>query len=291
MKITLITTFSAQSTENKQIQEEARKLGHKLDILDLSRFSFFIKDHKLIVTGLTDARCDIVIIRGILTSIKPIVAVLWQLRQRGVKIFDNNLLSHQYSIDKVADLVKLSMAGFPVPNTAYARDFSEYPRMAKDIGFPLVVKSSRSGKGAHVFKLDTEKQLDELVKSLVSQGKEAKSYLLQEFIPYEHDLRILIIGERVFSMKRIPKEGEFRANFSLGGSVLSFKLGKAEEEIAIKALKTIDMSVGGVDMLIGPGGRKYILEVNHTPGFTGMEKAAGGNIAKIFIEHAIANAK
>ena len=37
--------------------------------------------------------------------------------------------------------------------------------------------------------------------------------------------------------------------------------------------------------------KRYILEVNHTAGFLGMEKATGENIGKIFVEHAIAQAR
>jgi glutathione synthase/RimK-type ligase-like ATP-grasp enzyme len=57
------------------------------------------------------------------------------------------------------------------------------------------------------------------------------------------------------------------------------------------ALTAIDMSVGGVDVLIAEGNKKYILEVNHTAGFVGMEKATGENIGRVFVEHAIANAR
>jgi glutathione synthase/RimK-type ligase-like ATP-grasp enzyme len=51
------------------------------------------------------------------------------------------------------------------------------------------------------------------------------------------------------------------------------------------------MSIGGVDILITGHNKRYILEVNHTAGFVGMEKATGENIAKIYLEHAIKEAK
>ncbi|BCX15038.1 MAG: hypothetical protein KatS3mg088_721 [Patescibacteria group bacterium] len=51
------------------------------------------------------------------------------------------------------------------------------------------------------------------------------------------------------------------------------------------------MSVGGVDILIGEDGSRYILEVNHTAGFVGMEKATGKNIGKIWLENAIVKCK
>jgi len=51
------------------------------------------------------------------------------------------------------------------------------------------------------------------------------------------------------------------------------------------------MTVGGVDILIDKNNKRYILEVNHTAGFVGMEKATNKNIGKLFIEHAIKEAR
>jgi glutathione synthase/RimK-type ligase-like ATP-grasp enzyme len=92
-------------------------------------------------------------------------------------------------------------------------------------------------------------------------------------------------------MRRIPGEGEFRANFSLGGSVELFDLDEAGKKMAMKALKAVGLSIGGVDMLITEDNKRYILEVNHTAGFIGMELATSTNIGKIWVEHAIASAK
>jgi glutathione synthase/RimK-type ligase-like ATP-grasp enzyme len=35
----------------------------------------------------------------------------------------------------------------------------------------------------------------------------------------------------------------------------------------------------------------FVLEVNHTPGFIGMEKATGKNIGRVYLDFAIKNAK
>ena len=155
----------------------------------------------------------------------------------------------------------------------------------------MVVKSTRSGKGAAIFKIDNKKSLLSLTADLEGDDKKAKSFLLQKFIAYKFDLRVLVIGKQVFTMRRIPAEGEFRANYSLGGKVEQFDLDDEGRELAIKALRTVDMSVGGIDILLAEDGKKYILEVNHTAGFVGMEKALDKNIGKVYVEHAIANAK
>jgi len=290
MNIALITTLP-NLTENERIGQEVKALNHRFKLIDLSTFSFNIKDTDVSVAGLEDLGFDLIIVRGIFNSIKPISVVVNSFRKKGIKVFDNNFIEHKYSIDKVTDLIKLAQDGIPVPATAYSRDFSKYSALAEDIGYPLIVKSTRSGKGASIFKIDSKSGLLSLTADLEGEDKKAKSYLLQKFIAYKFDLRVLVIGKQVFTMRRIPAKGEFRANYSLGGKVEQFDLGEEGRELAIKALKTVDMSVGGVDILLTKDGKKYVLEVNHTAGFVGMEKALGKNIGKVYVEHAIENAE
>lgn len=290
MKISLITTL-ASLIENKRIKEEVENLGHEFELINLVDFGFCVKNGVFTAKGLTNIEADLVIVRGIFNSLKPISTVIKNLRKKGVRVFDNNLASHQYSIDKITDLVKLSLAKIPVPNTCYTRNFAEFPELARQIGYPVVVKTTRMGKGAGVYKFEKEASLLGFVEDAKNEGKEAKSYLIQEFIPYKYDLRSLIIGEEVFTMRRIPAKGEFRANFSLGGEVEVFSLDEAGRDLAKKALAAIGMSVGGVDILMTEDDRRYILEVNHTAGFVGMEKATGKNIGKIYVEYAIEKAR
>lgn len=290
MKIALITTLPGL-IENKRIKTEIEKLGHDFNLIDLKDFNFQIIDGELKVGGLGNFNADLVIIRGVFNSIKAISLVVKSLREKGVKVFDNNFIEHRYSIDKLTDLIKLNLAGIKIPDMFYARDFSEFKSASKKLGYPVIVKSTRMGKGVGVFKIDDEKELDALLDELVNEGKEAKSYIMQEFIPYKYDLRCLIIGDRVFTMRRIPEKGEFRANFSLGGDVELFDLDERGKKFALKAMNAVNMDVAGVDVLIDKDDNRYILEVNHTAGFVGMEKATGENIGRIYVECAIENAK
>ena len=297
-KIALVTTLP-KLEENERIKEGVEKLGFSFSLIDMSEFGFEIKDGKLLVNAINkfvsveikDINAEIVIVRGIFLAIKTISVIINSLRERGIKIFDNNFLEHRYSIDKVTDLVKLSIANISVPDSYYSRDFNKYYELAKKLNYPFVLKSSRMGKGANVFLIKSEDELKSFIDEAESEGNSAKSFLLQEFIDYKFDLRVLVVGESVFTMRRIPKEGEFRANFSLGGDVERFELDEDGKSLAVEAMTAVGMSVGGVDILIDKNDKKYILEVNHTAGFVGMEKATGQNIGKVYVEHAINNAK
>src|SRR5688572_17775001 len=106
MKIKLLTNLGLV-TETIRLKEEASIMGHDLEIINLSNFSFHYKKGRLTVPGLTDLDADLIIVRGILSSARPVSYLVADLRSRGVKVFDNNYLNHEYSIDKVTDLIKL----------------------------------------------------------------------------------------------------------------------------------------------------------------------------------------
>lgn len=289
MKILLLTNFDA--IENERLETEARALGHEFTIFNPRGNNPSIENGRLIIQGITDKKVDLVIARGILLAIKEIAAILTHLRNTGTQVFDNNLLGLNYSINKVTDLMKLALADVPVPNTRHSHDYNHFVALASELKYPIIVKPTSTGKGVGVEKLKNENELFEFTGKSIKAEKPAKRFVLQEFIPYRLDLRLLIIGDDVFCMRRIPRPGDFRANFSLGGTVEIHKPSEETIALAKKALNAIGMSVGGVDILITPDNRQYVLEVNHNPGFQGMELATKENIAKIYLEHAIKSAK
>jgi RimK family alpha-L-glutamate ligase len=292
MKIKIVTTSPKSfDGEIQRTRQEAETLGHEFGILDLEDFSFNITDGKISCDWIERDIADVYILRGIMHSQKQISELINYLRKKGAKVFDNNFLEHKYSIDKSTDLIKLTLSGILVPDTFYTRNFEDFPEIGNKIGYPFVLKSGKAGKGQRVYKINSKQELLDMMEKFKLEEKEAKSFLLQEYIPYKYDLRCLVIGGKTFTMRRIPKEGDFRANFSLGGSVELFDLDERGKDLAIRALKAVGMGIGGVDILMDKNDRRYIIEVNHTAGFVGMERATGENIAKIYLDYAISNAR
>jgi RimK family alpha-L-glutamate ligase len=288
--IVLITT-RVPLEENKRIETEVRNLGYDFTMFDLTEFEYSVVGGKLFVPEFNGLKPDIVIVRGIFNAVKAIATFTKGLRKSGVRVFDNNFINHQYSINKIVDVMKLAQKGLPLPDTFHLHNFDKFLPSAQMIGYPVICKLARTGKGAGVYKFDNDTDLQNFINELQEKEIEPTSYMLQKFVDYKYDLRVLIIGGYLFCMRRVPGVGEFRANFSLGGSVELFELDEAGKKLARKALKAVGLSIGGVDMLITQDNKRYILEVNHTAGFIGMELATSTNIGKIWVEHAIANAK
>ena len=100
--------------------------------------------------------------------------------------------------------------------------------------------------------------------------------LLQTYIKTDHDVRVLVLGDKVFAaMRRDVLKGDFRSNASLGATTEYIELTDLEMETSIKVAELVKGDIVGVDLLPAKDREKekpYVLEANATPGFGGIEK-------------------
>ena len=140
--------------------------------------------------------------------------------------------------------------------------------------------SGSQGKG--IIKVDSHAQLEDLVDMLDT----GKPLIFQEFIAASSgkDLRVFVIGGRVVgAMMRVAAKGNFKANVHQGGTVKPVKISPQVEWLVLETVKIVGLDIAGVDLLIDKNTYK-ICEVNSSPGFEGLEKALGENIAiKMFL--------
>ena len=192
------------------------------------------------------------------------------------KLFAHQILA-QYQID--------------MPVTAFAHSPHDTSELIDIVGgAPLVMKLLEGTQGKGVVLGETQKAAESVIGAF--RGLRA-NFLVQEFIKEASgtDVRCLVIGGKVIAaMKRQAEEGEFRANVHQGGAVTATKISKAERAIAVKAAKVVGLGIAGVDILRSDNGPK-VLEINSSPGFQGIERATGLDIATTMIEFIEKNAK
>jgi ribosomal protein S6--L-glutamate ligase len=87
-------------------------------------------------------------------------------------------------------------------------------------------------------------------------------------------------------MRRKAKRGEFRSNLHRGGQGKPVRLDKAYVSTAVRAARIIGLEICGVDMLEAASGPK-VIELNSSPGFEGLERATGEDIAGAIVQHAL----
>ncbi len=285
--ILLITSNINLDKEPGRLLEEAQKQGFSLSSYDTHDFSFWANPNSLEILNFPKSKPDFVITKSIFNSLRQVIEIIKSIRAQNIPTFDNNLVSHGYSINKVTDLMVLAKSGLPIPRTFYSRHLDNYLVAADKLGYPVVVKPANTGRGNGVTKLNSPEELRTYLDNFLLPEAKKKTLIMQQFIPYQLDLRILIIGEQVFCMRRTPPAGDFRANFSIGGTVENFNPTPEIITLAKQAMSAIGLLVAGVDILVTKDGHMSILEVNHNPGFLGMEQATSKNIAKIYFDYAL----
>lgn len=188
------------------------------------------------------------------------------------------------SRDKLYSLQLLQQNGLDIPITGYANSPNDTENLIEMIGgAPLIVKLLEGTQGRGVVLAETTKAAESVINAMKTLHA---NLLVQEFIDEADgkDLRCFMINGRVSAaIQREAAPGEFRANLHQGGKADLIKLTAEEKDLAMKAVKTLNLDVAGVDIIRSERG-PLLLEVNSSPGLEGIETATGQDVASKMIE-------
>lgn len=234
------------------------------------------------------AAADVIAVRGMpgagaaaarLEEIVFRMDALGRLAARGVRIV-NSPRALEVAIDKYMTLAVIAAAGLPVPETRVVQGADAAEQAAMEIGTPCVLKPLFGSRGRGIELLATP-----LAAAAAAATGGPVAYL-QEFVPHEGwDVRILVVGERWFAIRRLAAAGEWRTNVSLGGLPEAFAPPADWVSLAFRAAAAVSAEVAGVDILPARDGRVLVLEVNAVPGWRGLETATGHDIAAAVARH------
>lgn len=199
------------------------------------------------------------------------------LQARGTQVI-NSPRCLEISIDKWLTLHRLAEAGLPVPATVacQTRDqaLDAFDRLDRDV----LVKPLFGGEGRGIIRLQDE---DLAWRTLSTLHQLGQVLYLQQFIEnFGYDIRVLLIGHQMYSIRRHAPLGSYRSNVSMGGSAAEHQLTEQERELALLAAKSVEGHVVGVDLLPARDGQTYVLEVNAVPGWRGLASCLQIDIAK-----------
>ncbi len=240
--------------------------------------SFFVKDEKVEIwhkgERLIPEEFDYAFVR-VRGNVPHTVSLLLQtLTHFGVKHNDVGNIQHTDSPEKVTQMIRLSLAGVPVPDSFIFNKFSfKYNKeaMVSWANYPCVLKTDGS-KGDMVWRVDSFEDLKKKKK-----GLQKEMMMVQEFIPNDFDMRIIYIyGEIIGAMKRTSIDG-FYNNIARGGKAEEIEITEEERTLATKACEVLEIDFGGVDIVRTKEG-PIIFEVNTWPQVYGFEGATGINV-------------
>jgi len=211
---------------------------------------------------------------------------LKEFENRGFFVI-NTLESYENCENKYTTYKVLSAENIPTPKTTVitADDMDRLQKKVNVIGnaFPIVCKLLDGKKGIGVFIIDSYMSLKSTLETLFKLVPNAE-ILMQNKIESDYDLRIHVFNksyarqsnskenfEIIGVMRRNKIDGDFRTNFSLGGTIESFELTEDQKKLAIDTAAAVKCKWCGVDMIIDKNtGENYIIEVNASPGVKGI---------------------
>ncbi len=211
------------------------------------------------------------------------ISLLEHMEVAGIKVV-NSTYPFRRSRDKYATQYVLHAAGIPIPQTftteSLARAYHKTNEMGSTIYKPIL---GSMGRGSMKFDdadlaYNAYRMLDRLHHPLI----------LQKYVKTPgRDIRVFIVGDEVVGAvyKYLP-EGEWKSNVAQGGKMVEEEVSDEIIDMAFKATKAMGLDYSGVDILESPEG-PIVLEVNASPGWQGLKKATGKDVAEIIVRHGV----
>ena len=259
----------------RDLQRAAGSLGHDAVAVDFRRV-------QAAVGGAPDSLSDYdgVLVRtmppGSLEQVVFRMDVLHRLEKRGVRVL-NPPLAVEACVDKYVTTARLEAAGLPVPPTIVCQHADAALEAFTALGGDVVVKPLFGSEGRGMIRIADAEMAWRTFRTL--ERLQCVLYL-QKFIKHPGwDFRVFVLAGRVLAaMKRSARE-DWRTNVAQGGRAEPVRLSSDEERLALRAAKAVGTPVAGVDLLPGPSGEWYVLEVNAVPGWRALAPVAGVDVA------------
>ncbi len=211
---------------------------------------------------------------------------IMMLRHLELMSVASTLSSHALSTarNKFLALQGLVEAHVRIPSTVLVASRMTLGQMMDHTPPPFVLKLLSGTQGVGVMKVEKIKDAGPIIDTLVELRQ---LICVQKFLPNPgEDIRAFIVGDQMIGcMKRKAAPNEWRSNIHLGGKGEKVHLDSRDEKMAVKAAQALHVEIAGVDLIETDDGL-YVIEVNASPGFKGLQKATGIDVAKEIVEYA-----
>jgi glutathione synthase len=180
---------------------------------------------------------------------------------------------------------KIFVTEFPdlMPETLITRDPAQVDAFRSEHG-DIIVKPLYGNGGAGIFHLqEADRNLASLLELFMQMSREP--FIVQRYLKEVRggDKRIILIeGEPVGAINRVPAEHDSRSNMHVGGRAEPTEITTREREICARigpALRERGFVLVGIDVIGG-----YLTEINVTSptGIREVKRFGGANIASLF---------
>ncbi|HTK77641.1 MAG TPA: RimK family alpha-L-glutamate ligase [Gemmataceae bacterium] len=265
----------------RDLARAAGELGHTTDVLDFRtlrsgvgiQFDSFAGFDAILVRTMPAGSLEQIVFR---------MDVLHRAQARGIRVL-NPPAALEACVDKYLATAKLAAAGLPVPPTVACQDAESALAAFRDLGGDVVVKPLFGAEGRGLMRVSDPELAWRTFRTL--ERSQAVLYV-QQFVRHPGwDLRVFVLGGGVLAaMRRYARDG-WRTNVALGGRAESVTVNADEGRLALASAKAVGAEVAGVDLLSGPDGEWYVLEVNAVPGWRALAPTCNVDVAAAVISY------
>jgi ribosomal protein S6--L-glutamate ligase len=288
MNIGIITAENYHYPPTKRLAQAAAEKGHRIIVVDpVYVWPVLINGYPALEGDVTHPMPDVVLPRQGATVNDSSLKLVPHLHRMGIPLV-NKLNAILLSKDQFLTLQALSAVQLPIPDTGFINSIEGFHTVLDRLGgYPVVLKQVSGRVGEGVFLVKTEHQARLILHNTLVTGK---GMMVQRFIPPENrrDIRVLVIGGNVAGAMRLkPEIGDFRSNFHLTQKSWPVDLSPEWSDIALKAADALGLEIAGVDLIVDDKKAAHVIELNYSPGFTGLEAATGLDIAGRIIDYVV----
>jgi ribosomal protein S6--L-glutamate ligase len=203
--------------------------------------------------------------------------LLHEAAARGMQVL-NPPRAVEVCVDKYLTTARLARAGIATPPTAVCQQSADAMTAFTDLGGDAVLKPLFGSEGRGMVRITDEETAWRTFRVLEQTGQ---VIYLQQFVKHPGwDLRAFVIGGKVVAAMKRTAANDWRTNVAQGGTAENVALSNTEVSLALKAAEAVGCTVAGVDLLPGPNGELFVIEVNAVPGWKALASACGVDVAK-----------
>jgi RimK family alpha-L-glutamate ligase len=208
--------------------------------------------------------------------------VLHRLQAAGIRVL-NPPAAVEACVDKYVTSARLEAAGLRVPPTVVCQDAEAALEAFTALGGDVVVKPIFGSEGRGMIRLT---DFDLAWRTFRTLERLQSVLYVQRFVPHPGwDLRAFVLAGGVIAAMRRRARGDWRTNVAQGGTGEPICLNDEEQKLAVRAAAAVGAPMAGVDLLPGPAGELYVLEVNAVPGWRALAPVTGVDIASEVVRY------
>ena len=233
--------------------------------------SGYLNAHRIVNLAVT-ARCDAIHPGYGFLSENPELAAI--CKRRGIKFIGPDHTVIKKMGDKIEARKAMIEAGIPVipGSDGNIRDLEEAKKIAKDIGYPVMLKATNGGGGRGIRRCDNEKELNSNYDRVISEATKAfgsPEVFIEKCVLHPKHIEVQVIADQHGNAIHLYERdcSVQRRNQKLIEIAPSPQLNDEQREyigaLAVKAAKAVNYeNAGTVEFLLDKENNFYFMEMN-----------------------------